>query len=162
MTGTIQKAICKSEVLKFNTVCENVKYLFSSWEYDVLSLNKGGNITEYEVKISRGDFLADKKKRKFKYYEQEVFRLMPNRFHYVCPTGLIQVNEIPKYAGLIYYNEGGILEVIKKAPLINKLKHDSIKIMSKIVRLKCERMYLGAARMTYENNLIKERNTSKP
>lgn len=157
MTSTIQKAICKYEVLKFNAVCENVKYLFSSWEYDVLSLNKGGNITEFEVKISRGDFLADKKKRKFKYYEKKTERLMPNRFYYVCPVNMIALDEIPRYAGLMYY-ENGQLEVIKKAPLIHKFKHDRGKIESKIIRLKCERMYLGSARMTYENNIIKKRN----
>ena len=157
MTSTIQKAICKHEVLKFNAVCENVKYLFSSWEYDVLSLNKSGNITEFEVKISRGDFLADKKKRKFKYYESKVERLMPNRFYYVCPAFMISTNEIPSYAGLIWYDKDGDLVVIKKAPLIHKLKHNRQMIESKIIRLKCERMYLGSARMTYENNLIKER-----
>lgn len=155
MTDAIQKAICRSEVLKSNAVCENVKYLFSSWEYDVLSLNKGGYITEFEVKISRSDFLADKKKRKFKYYESKVEKLMPNRFYYVCPVYLISPDEIPKYAGLIYYYENGMLEVVKKAPLIHRLKHNRQKIESKIIRLKCERMYLGSARMTYENNLIK-------
>lgn len=159
MTSTIQKAICKQEVLKFNAVCENVKYLFSSWEYDVLSLNKSGNITEFEVKISRGDFLADKKKRKFKYYDAKIERLMPNRFYYVCLTGMISTSEIPSYAGLIYYEPSTEnLTMVKNAPLMHKLKHNRQMIESKIIRLKCERMYLGSARMTYENNLIKERN----
>lgn len=150
MTKTIQEAICKQEVLKFNIPCENVKYLISDWEYDVLSLNKSGNITEYEVKISRSDFLADKKKRKFKFYEGMHFELMPNRFYYVCPEGLIKVDEIPKYAGLIYYNDG-ILTVIKSAILIHKHTHNTDKIKSKILRIQTERMYLGACRMTYNN-----------
>ena len=37
-TGEIQRLICQSETLKFNLPCENVKYLFSDWEIDVLSL----------------------------------------------------------------------------------------------------------------------------
>ena len=126
--------------------------MFGSWEYDVISLNKAGNITEFEVKISRSDFKADKKKRKFKYYEQKNFSLMPNRFYYACPEGLIQPEEIPSYAGLIYFN-GEELAIIKSAPLIHKIKHDIDKIKSKIIRIQTERMYLGCCRMTYNNKL---------
>lgn len=152
MTKEIQQAICKMEVLKFNIPCENVNYMFGSWEYDVLSLNKAGNITEFEVKISRSDFKADRKKRKFKYYEQKNFTLMPNRFYYACPEGLIQPDEIPAYAGLIYFNCGEFA-IIKNAPLIHKIKHDTDKIKSKILRIQTERMYLGGCRMTYNNKL---------
>ena len=62
-TDIIQKKICEMEVLRFNLPCENVKYLFSDWEMDVLSMNKNGYLTEYEVKVSRSDFKADAKKR---------------------------------------------------------------------------------------------------
>ena len=153
MTDTIQKAICTSEVLKFNTPCENVKYLFSDWESDVLSLNKGGYISEFEVKINRSDFTVDKNKRKFGYYNRGIHELMPNRFYYVCPDNLISPEEIPSFSGLIYYNESGELQTIKRAPLIHRIKHDRGRIIGKFIRLFTERRYLGCARLTYENRL---------
>ena len=52
-TAVIQKMVCEMEVLRFNLPCENVKYLFSYWEIDVLSMNKNDYLTEYEVKVSR-------------------------------------------------------------------------------------------------------------
>lgn len=158
MTDTIQKAICRAEVLKRNIPCENVKYLFSDWEIDVLSLNKGGYLTEFEVKISRSDFLADAKKDKFFYYNNGKHKLMPNRFFYVCPNGLIRIEELPSIAGLIYLHDNGTMEVIKKAPLLHKIKHDNNRIKDKFMRVLSERMYLGCARLTYENNLRKANN----
>lgn len=151
MTSEIQTAICKQEVLKSNVPCENVKYLISDWEYDVCSINKNGYITEFEVKISRGDFKADSKKRKFKYYDCKSFILMPNRFYYVCPKDLISVDEIQDYAGLIYY-ENEALTVIKKAPLISNHKHEVNKFKDKILRLQTQRMYLGCSMLTFNNN----------
>ena len=46
---------------------------------------------------------------------------MPNRFFFACPDGLIDVKDIPEYAGLIYVTESGS-EVIKQAPLLHKRK----------------------------------------
>ena len=69
-TREIQALICQSETLKFNIPCENVKYLFSDWEIDVLSLNKSNYLTEFEVKISRSDFKADAKKKKWVFYQK--------------------------------------------------------------------------------------------
>lgn len=56
-----------------------------------------------ECKISRADYLADMKKE---------FRAFPElgmgdyRF-YMCPTGLIKPEELPKKWGLVYVNENG-------------------------------------------------------
>lgn len=155
MTSKIQKAICLEEVLKSNLPCENVKYLLSDWECDVLSLNKSGYLIEFEVKISRPDFLVDAKKRKFNFYNNGTHRLMPNRFYYVCPEDLISVDEIPSIAGLMYYNEHG-LSVVKNAPLLHKLKHDPETIKTKFLRLYSERKYLGCARLTHTNNELKK------
>jgi len=157
MTKDIQKAICVLEVLKFNIPCENVKYLISDFEFDVASLNKSSFISEFEVKISRSDFKADFKKRKMQYYSKLMLQVMPNYFWYVCPESLIQVSEIPKYAGLMYYKEGQLF-IIKNAVRIHRNKFDRIKTLNKFLTITTERMYLGNCRMTYQNNLIKERN----
>lgn len=156
MTNTIQREVCKQEVLKFNLVCENVSYLFDMVEHDVLSLYKSGYIAEFEVKVSRSDFLADFKKKKFKHYGSS--DRTPNYISYVCPEGLISTDEIPHFAGLIYYSDKPKgLTVIKKARIMHKKKHCTEKVLSKFMRLSSERKYLGCARMTYNNNLIKKR-----
>ena len=59
-TLSIQKNICREEVLKGNLPCENISP--GMFEMDVLSILKSGNIVEIEVKSSRSDFKADAKK----------------------------------------------------------------------------------------------------
>lgn len=46
---------------------------------------------------------------------------MPNRFYFACPEGLIDVSEVPEYAGLIYVNDH-TATVIKNAPVLHKRK----------------------------------------
>lgn len=150
-TCEIQRLICQSETLKFNLPCENVKYLFSDWEIDVLSMNKSDYLTEFEVKISRSDFKADAKKRKWQFYEKRIETMVSNYFYYACPKGLILENEIPVFAGLAYVSNDGI-EVIKKAPLLHKAKHNRDKVLTKFCRIMSERNYLGSCRLTFENS----------
>lgn len=70
---------------------------------DVIGFGSGGHSVIIEVKVSRADFIADKKKR---------FRLSPEhgmgkqRF-YLCPAGLIQKEELPAGWGLVYVTPDG-------------------------------------------------------
>lgn len=147
----IQRVICRTESLKFNIPCERVKFLFSDWECDVLSLGKQDYITEFEVKVSKSDFKADAKKKKWKFYNDQILvKEISNYFYYACPVGLISKEEIPAFAGLIYVSNDHI-DVIKKAPLIHRVKHDRIKILTKFCRIMTEREYLGNCRLTIEN-----------
>lgn len=56
---------------------------------------------------------------------------IPNRFYYACPEGLISVDLIPDYAGLIYINDDGGFTTIKNAPLLHKFKKDWMSILFK-------------------------------
>jgi len=58
------------------------------------------NITAYDVKTSRADFLADVRERKFERY-------LPfcNRFLFAAPTGMIARADLPPGCGLVVYNE---------------------------------------------------------
>ena len=52
----------------------------------------------------------------------------PNYFYYAVPEGLIDVNDVPDYAGLVYILDDKVLSfdnsrVIKKAPLLHKEKY---------------------------------------
>lgn len=157
MTKEIQESVCKNEVLKFNTPCENVS--FFSHESDVLSINKSGYLTEFEIKISRSDFKADFKKRKWLKHNFNNENRIANRFYYVCPKGMILENEVPDFAGLIYYLDD-VLIYVKTAPLLHKTKHDKDKVLKMFCRILSERKYLGSCRMTYNNKLIMERSKS--
>jgi len=86
---------------------------------DVIGFYSGGS-SLIEAKVSRTDFLKDKKKR---------FRMHPElgmgkyRF-YACPTNLIKESELPKDWGLIYVTEKGRCTV-KVKPKAQKLSIDS-------------------------------------
>ncbi len=54
--------------------------------------------------------------------------LLPNRFYYACPEGLIFADEVPNYAGLLYYR-GNFLHEVKKAPLLHREKVDKTKTL---------------------------------
>lgn len=104
----------------------NNLYVFhTTWESDYLALTKSGYLYECEVKISRADFKNDmKKKRKHQILEgsyspkevdlwengkwkgkvpETVYK--PHYFYYAVPEGLIDVDEVPEYAGLIYITD---------------------------------------------------------
>jgi len=161
MTKEIQKAVGKIQVLKFhNPVCENIGALCLDIEMDIMSISKSDLLYEFEVKVSRADFKADFKKRKWEKYTTPITRLTPNYFSYVCPTNMIELVEIPEYAGLYYFQDGNIEEV-RKPKMIHKSKCNKTQIIEKVSRINSERYFLGCARMTYENKIIKERNQNK-
>lgn len=63
----------------------------------------------YEIKVSRNDFLKDEKW--VQYLE------FCNQFYFVCPTGLIAVEEVPEQAGLLWVAKTGTrLYTKRKAP----------------------------------------------
>lgn len=139
-------------------VLENL-YVFK-WESDKFIETRSGLIYEFEIKISRSDYKNDFKKedkhvilegkeehipsyeeykQRFvryrndisdKYYRTENFK-KPNYFYYAVPEGMIEVSEVPEYAGLIYvlpehewktkdgkYCSNGFY-VVKKAPKLH-------------------------------------------
>jgi hypothetical protein len=112
----------------------NNLYVFSnSWESDYLSLTKSGYLYEGEVKISKSDFKADFKKEKkhllleTKYNGKSLTDndLCPHYFFYAVPEDLIDVSEVPEYAGLVYATTYyPYVKWVKKPPLLHKDKYD--------------------------------------
>ena len=60
-----------------------------------------------EIKVSRGDFLADKKWQHYLPYCE--------KFYFACPEGLIQDSEISEGVGLIWVTESGAVSFQKRA-----------------------------------------------
>lgn len=159
MTGKeIQKIVGKDRLLAGHRfVAENISYVVAH-EMDVMSISRR-MLYEYEVKISRSDFLADKKKRKFKNFgiADNAFYTslhMPNYFSYVCPNEMIEKSEIPDYAGLFYIVHDELYEI--KAPIkLHNIKRDLDFIQKKLLTVYTERNFLGKCLMTYKNDQAK-------
>lgn len=84
-----------------------------SWECDFWTMTQGGETREFEIKISRSDYLCDAKKMKHKDNNGA------NYFYYVCPEGLIKKDEIDKRYGLIYIKPLNQVEIVKKPRKLN-------------------------------------------
>ena len=148
----IQKVLRGGGALSFNSIKYRTENLsIYAWESDSLAVTKSGYVYEYEIKISRADFKNDFKHKKMKHQLLEGTYVItgfetvgdgkmrlndrPNYFFYVVPEGLITVEEVPDYAGLIYikpiYNYDGTIRwyntvVVKEAPKLHKDKIDEV------------------------------------
>ena len=95
-------------------------YTPKDWfECDVMEITKAGYIREYEIKISRADFLADRNKFKRTVAEDGIHCVdlnkhdllaarsprCPKQFYYVFPAGLMALDEVPEWAGVIVMQE---------------------------------------------------------
>ncbi|WP_231464754.1 hypothetical protein [Pedobacter sp. Leaf132] len=123
-------------------------------ESDVLAVTKSLIVTEVEIKISRGDFKADFRKghkhHRMQNPTEDRNSKVPNRFYYACPKGLINASEIPAYAGLMYVDEFGKLEVISSAPMLHKVKAEEKLIIGMLENLTAKTVF-GCQYMTYKN-----------
>jgi len=89
-------------------------YYLDHWEADVLRIRRSGLVYEYEIKTSRSDYFNDFKKEfggRYsplcnKHIHLQNGQRKCNRFFFVVPRDLIREDEIPDYAGLIYYIDG--------------------------------------------------------
>lgn len=153
-------------------------YLFRhNWETDFLVVQKASSYCyEIEIKTSRSDFFNDFKKtekhsilkegtypaKKYRYktdsetnkriadhyYEPKEWKFRPNKFYYCVPEGLIKIEEVPEYAGLMYVNELGV-RIVKESKFIHKDKLELIKPL-------CDKFYYYW-KNARSNNLIQEK-----
>lgn len=148
-TAGVQKAICKHLILSgHESVCENIAAGFN--EMDVCSITKNGMLYEIEVKVSRSDFHADKKKEKWRWLALKPEN-GPNYFYYACPEGMIKEAEVPAFAGLLYVDATGAVTVMKRPRRLHPSPRQRERILHAMTRLHAQRLYLGCALMTYKN-----------
>jgi hypothetical protein len=139
-------------------------------EADVFGINKNGYMYEFEIKRSRSDFLCEFKnkdrkhrnlsERKSVYVYDEWDKgkrtgnkiesiIIPNRYFFVCEPGLINIGEIPEYAGLIHVEKTEFREV-KTAPLLHKNKANCA-IYERVATILSQRIIFGCSYYTYKN-----------
>lgn len=108
------------------------------FECDLWQVTKAGYGVEYEVKVSRSDFKADFEKQSWIYFEgrrhprvkhhdlRDRLPHAPTRFFFVCPAGLLTLEEIPEWTGLIeiHKSERGYVSerLAKAAPKLHTVK----------------------------------------
>lgn len=144
-------------------------------EADVFAINGTEYMWEFEIKTSRGDFKGDfKKKRKHHYLstrfafkrkylkdkngkrtkEWRPLFYIPNRFYYVCEEGMIEKNEVPEYAGLIYVTKKGEYKEQKRAPLLHKEKATK-EVYQQAARIVSQRIIYGCSFERYKFEKLK-------
>lgn len=94
------------------------------WECDFWTMTSYGETREFEIKISRSDFLIDAKK------DKHAATNGANYFYYVCPNDLIRKNEIDNRYGLIYVYDDERLIIIKKPRKLHYSKFDRWEILA--------------------------------
>ncbi len=118
-------------------------------------------VTEFEVKISLSDFKADFKKtaKHYRLKNRTTYDhcRIPSYFYYSCPYGLIPLDLIPEYAGLVYVLEGGKIETIKAAPKLHDNKIEFKVLMAMLENLTANRIF-GKQFMSYKNDITKQLN----
>ena len=113
------------------------------WECDLFELTKAGYFREYEIKLTRADFIADREKEaeslveldgrwsmtKRKKHQEMGMGFGPVQFWYVTPEGMITANEVPSWAGWISFQwrPGNTIRTIreievKPAPRLHQTK----------------------------------------
>lgn len=139
-------------------------------EADVFGISAAGHMYEYEIKVSRSDFLADLKNKQYKHRllstrdavhtldkwkkgrrTNEAYDLicLPNRFYYACPYALITETELPDYAGLVYIDDHNKYIEIVSAPLLHHHKADET-IYKNIATILSQRNAWGCAYRSYK------------
>lgn len=124
-----EKSIQK--ILRYNFL-SNLKYVIDNlyiwnWESDCLFITPSFVSYEVEIKISKSDFVNDfNKVAKHRILMSKLTNQKPNYFYYGCPSGLIEINEVPVYAGLIWVDKYGGCSVVKSAPKLHAEKFDVV------------------------------------
>lgn len=102
-----------------------VPNVYMPWgESDLLTVTKAGFVYDHEIKISRRDFNADTRTKETKHFNMRVreTRFSPNYFVFAVPHGLVNPDEVPEYAGLVYIDPESVgcgVTVVKSPPRLH-------------------------------------------
>jgi hypothetical protein len=125
--------------IRKNIIVNNVSWGLFNHECDLVSVSKAGYATEIEIKISRGDLIADKKKKHAHNNDNRLKYL-----YFAIPSKLLKdIEHIPKHAGIIEVfdmngrNKCRYIREAKKRPTCTKLTDKEI---TQLYRLGCMRI----------------------
>jgi hypothetical protein len=135
-----------------NLIVPNVSWGLINHECDLLILSKAGYASEIEIKISRSDLLADKKKKHGHCSNKIKF------LWFAIPENIdieFALHNIPDRAGLIIVPEER-KPIIKKNPVLNKLaKQFSVDDKFQLARLGAMRIWGLKRKVVLNKKLLK-------
>ena len=105
------------EVKTGNTWSDGTKL----YKIDFLAYKVGWKTSEllgFEIKVSRSDFLRNKKWHNYKEFV--------NKLSFACPENLIKKSELPENIGLVYIKKDGKVKWVRRPNVINKVPNPSI------------------------------------
>lgn len=157
------------ELTHRNLCIKAAKYLrskgvhpFHKGQYSVCELERvgecpdafawGGSSTQLiEVKVSRSDFLSDKRKL-WRYHSRSG---LGSYRSYLCPEGLIELKDLPRYWGLLYIDKNGKITEIQK-PKPQACNHiEEINLITSILRRE------GVKRQMFDYKKYNKKNEEK-
>ena len=107
----------------------NTQAIMGVGEADFVTINRAKYLCEFEIKVSRSDYRADFRNKPVKHQRMKDRKCEVNYFTFVCPEGLIDPEEVPEYAGLLYAKELGddimIYSAKKSKRLSENQDHDN-------------------------------------
>lgn len=126
--GTKDIVLALANYYKWHKCYVNNAYCFNdNFENDFVTVYESLYVAEIEIKVSRSDFSEDFSGKPDKHkmmLEGTQWELIPNKFYYCAPRGLLLTSMIPPYAGLmeaVTDSEGNLTcNIIKEAPFIHK------------------------------------------
>lgn len=101
-------------------------------ESDVVVATMAGQVIEYEIKVSRADYVRDRFKRRNQIYSGEKRGDRPNRFYYATAAGIITETDLPAWAGWFELWDGK-LTLRRKAPRLHKNCH-GVTVLMRLAR----------------------------
>lgn len=149
-SGNIESALIMSLYQKGHSPITTKFTGMGLQECDVISVSGSDYIYEFEIKISRQDFKKDFLKEKHQHIINEKFTYQRkgellwrvcNYFNYVVPEGLVSIEEVPDYAGLIYLKSDFTFEQVKKPKLLHKTKATAEFIRQLAHNLSCKLIF---------------------
>lgn len=122
------------------------------YEADLLRLNENRVLTEFEVKLSRADFLADAQKSKHYWYARvrdpksgfepvlgSGYTRVPHYFNYLAPPDVVDLDRVPEYAGVIVVT-GNQTQVLRRPRRLLKAAVPE-RTVDHILRSQCRRYW---------------------
>lgn len=104
--------------------------ILASYATNKLSTHKGSMMAEYHGPDDHAVEIEQYGRMEKMWYPHTTIHIKqldgplvaPNYFFYVCPVGVIPIDEVPKYAGLIMIGEN--FTICRPAPRLHKVKHN--------------------------------------
>jgi hypothetical protein len=120
--------------------------VYMRWgECDMVSQLPSGYVCDWEIKLRTSDFRADFKKRKHVHLKHKGYGRChcPNYFWFVAPAGVVPVDEVPEYAGLLELrgNRPTDFTTVKRAPLLHKNMEEQKQFCKRIAHLAMFRVW---------------------